>query len=85
MNRSLALVALAALLFSPTAASASVLSFLNDEQPDCVVSVLKVHGKTATVCYRGERGQQEASRNCSEMKLDQIPQAARMLGCALNS
>jgi hypothetical protein len=51
----------------------------------CTVTVTKVEGNTATVCYDGQRGDIADFHNCSTMQADLVPKAAKILGCNLNS
>jgi hypothetical protein len=78
------LIASAALLLT-SPAFAFILDQPENDSPTCVVSVIKANGQTATVCYRGPRGEIAQARNCIKMDITKVPQAAHMLGCELNS
>jgi hypothetical protein len=47
---------------------------------DCIVTITKVDGQNARVCYKST-GNAAVAGNCVEMKLKDIPKAARMLSC----
>lgn len=81
-SNSLCALIAATLLFMAPAAHAGIFS---DDKPACTVTVVSVKGQTANVCYKGPKGNVAEVRNCMEMDAAQVPKAAHMLGCNLNS